>query len=154
MEGARKRQLRHLLSFFFFFFFFFFAPLLPSPPASCRYLSPLLRVVWSVQQVSAPPQYVRCYSCSLSFPIFLHHILQNTCRLFLPCLIPFPFVLFFVLFVCLFVSFVPPFFMVWLVLLCYRTRYASIHLLYLDEMRLFGLLRFTVCDHIISVCLG
>ena len=35
-------------------------------------------------------------------------------------------------------------------LLCSRTRYASIsHDLYLDSLRLFGLLCLTVCDHII-----
>ena len=40
--------------------------------------------------------------------------------------------------------------MVWLVLSCSRTRYASITLaLYLDYLRLFGLLCLTVCDHII-----
>ena len=47
------------------------------------------------------------------------------------------------------------FFMVWPVLLCYRNRYASISLaLYLDELRLFGLLCLTVCDHIIISCIS
>ena len=42
------------------------------------------------------------------------------------------------------------FLMVCLVLLCYRTRYASISLaFYIDELRLFGLLCLTVCDHMI-----
>ena len=41
---------------------------------------------------------------------------------------------------------------VWLVLLCFRTRYACTSLvLYLDQMRLFGFLCFTVVrDHIIK----
>ena len=41
--------------------------------------------------------------------------------------------------------------MVWPVLLCSRTRYASVSLAcYLSYLRLFGLLCLTVCDHIIS----
>ena len=97
----------YLLSSFSFSLFFFFTPLFPSPPALlCRYLFPrprvvfaretaavicfvlfcpcnnnsyLLRVVLSVQQVSVPLlQRVCCSSCSLSFPIFSHHILPNT----------------------------------------------------------------------------
>ena len=56
-----------------------------------------------------------CCSCSLSFPIALHHILHNTCRLF-----PFVFSFFFSSFFLL-SCFVPLLF-VWLVLLCYRTR--------------------------------
>ena len=48
------------------------------------------------------------------------------------------------------------FFMVWLVLLCSCTRYASTsHLLYLDELRLLGLLCFTVCDTTThSICMS
>ena len=42
-------------------------------------------------------------------------------------------------------------YVVWSVLLYSRTRYASISPdLYLDELRLFGLRSFTVCDHIIT----
>ena len=58
--------------------------------------------------------------------------------------------LFFVYFF-LFLSFL----VVWLILLCYRTRYSSTHLLCLDELRLFGLLCFTVvCDHRICISMN
>ena len=146
---------------FFSLFFCLFAPLFPSPPALCRYLLPLVRVVFvrettviffvfclcnnsdlrvdlSAQQVSVPLQHVRCFSCSLSFPIFLHHILQKTCRLF--C----------------FVSFVPffssIFFFFLSLFLSWSGLFGSVlvpgtlafHMLYVDELRLFGLLCFTV----------
>ena len=40
--------------------------------------------------------------------------------------------------------------MIWLVLLCSRTRHAlAFHSPHLDELRPFGSLCFTVCDHII-----
>ena len=73
----------------------------------------LLRVVLFVHQVSVP-QHVCCSSCSRSFPTFLHHVLPDTGHLFCFC---------FVLFCFSFVSLL--FVMVWLVLLCSRTRYAS-----------------------------
>ena len=63
----------------------------------------------------SPLQHVCCCSCSLSFSIFFHHILQNTYRLF--CLVFFIFLFFFL-----------SFFMVWLLWLCPRTWYASISL--------------------------
>ena len=51
----------------------------------------------------------------------------------------------------------PIFFMVWLVLLCScrlpGTLLIALHLPYLDELRLLGLLCFTVCDHIICISL-
>ena len=92
------------------------------------------------QEVSVPLQRVlcTCYSCSLSFPIFSHHILQNIRRR---------------LFVCLFVLFFFFFFyglgQLDIVLVCSRTRCASIVLLLylLDDLRLFWFtLSFTVCD--------
>ena len=91
--GERESDSNDLLSSFLFFcFFFFFASLFPSPLALCRFLLPLLRIVFvretavklivfcpcnssyllrvalSVQQGSVPLQHVRCSSCSLSFP--------------------------------------------------------------------------------------
>ena len=101
-----------------------------------------VHVVLSVQQVSVPLQHVR-FSCSLSFPIFLQRILKNTCRLF--CLVFVSFHIFsssfcyglacFVVF-----SFVPS--------------TLAFHLVYLDELILFGSLCFTVRDHIICISLG
>ena len=73
-----------------------------------------------------------------AFLIFLHHILQNSCRFFVVFL-----VLIFLIF------------LVWLVLLCSRTRYASISLALpgLNAVVLF-LLCLTVCDHRICISLG
>ena len=94
---------------------------LPSHHTATRYFisSCLLRVAYSVpQQLSSSCCFVcatdicsslahmQCSSCSLSF-LISHHIFQNTCRLF---------------------SFVLFFFVAWLILLCSRTRYASISL--------------------------
>ena len=80
----------------------------PSPPALCRYL-PRLRVVSSVQQLSVPLQHVCCSFCSLS------DLASHSSELLSA---------FFVVFSVL--IFLP--FLVWLVLLCSRTRYASISL--------------------------
>ena len=70
--------------------------------------------------------------------LILHHILQNSCRLFL--------------------SLVPIFliFLVWLVLLCSRTRYASISLAlpWLIAIVLVFLCLTAVCDHRICTSLG
>ena len=55
----------------------------------------------------------------------------------------------------LFVVFIFNFFMIWSVLLCSRTRCASISLVtYLDSLRLFVLPCLTVCDHIIVSCIS
>ena len=55
--------------------------------AVCR----LLRVALSVQQVSVPLSV--CSSCSLSFPIILRHLLQNTTHLsFVVCFALFSFI--------------------------------------------------------------
>ena len=81
---------------------------------------------------------------SPSFPIFFFasHSTSEHLRRRLFCFLFFFFFLFcYFLFFFLFFSF----WMVWLVLLCSRTRYTlALHLLYLDELRLFGLLCFTV----------
>ena len=100
-----------------------------------------------VQQVSVSLQHVCCSSCSHFFPIFLHHLLQNTCRLF--CFVFFSCFLFFFscflfsLFLFLF-SFFSSSFMLCLVLLYSRKGVLvpgtlAFHLLCLDEWRLFGL---------------
>ena len=80
--------------------------------------------------------------------MFLHHILQKTCRLF--C---------FVAFFLIFFSFLFPFFplFLWSGLFCcvLEPGTLALHLLYLDDLRLFGLLCFTVvCDHRMCISLG
>ena len=83
----------------------------------------------------------------LSFPIFLHHILQNTCRLF--C-----FVAFFLFFPSFLFSFFSLF--LWSGLFCcvLVPGTLALHLLYLDELRTSGSLCFTVVrDHIICISL-
>ena len=114
----RESDSNDLLSSFLFSSFLF-AHLFRSPLVSSRYLLPLLRVVLSVKQLlSSPCCFVRatcvcsysalcCSSCSLSFPVFLHHILQNTylsfvllCFLF--CFLVFSLFLFFVVWSALF----------------------------------------------------
>ena len=84
-----------------------------------------------------------CCSCRLSFLIFLHHVLQNTSR--------FSFVFFYSFF-----SFLSHFFLRSGLSVCcvIVSGTAAFHLLYLDELRLFGLLCFTVCDRRICILLG
>ena len=106
MGGARKRQVTTCCRPLFFS-----APFFPPPPALCRYLLPRLRVVFVFVRETAVLFFVPYCPCNrsfllrvilsvatgicsssahmlcslqplLSFPIFLHHILQNTCRLF------------------------------------------------------------------------
>ena len=84
-------------------------PYFPSPPASCRYLLPRLRVVSSVQQLSVPHQHVCCSYCSLS-DLLASHSSEPFSAFFAFCVLIFLIIL------------------VWLVLLCSRTRYASISL--------------------------
>ena len=162
--GERDGNSNDLPSSIPFFPSFFSSCMLPHfPPhrpyyALCRYLFPLLRVVFvrkikviffvlfrpcnssyphrvfvRVQQVSffsstygVPLWQLQLF---LSFPIFLHHILQNTLLFVLVCLFVRLFACFFFLFfsLLLFFSsfFSSSFFMDWLVLLCSRTRYVS-----------------------------
>ena len=114
--------------------------LFPSPPALCRYLLPLR--VLSVQQVRFLfSTYVWC-SCSLSFPIFLHNILQNTYYLY--TYIPVSFVQSFI-FPFLFVSFFLFLYRLAFVWLCFLVPGTlAFHLPYLDKVRLFG---FVGCRH-------
>ena len=97
-----------LLVLFFLPCFSLCSLIFPSLPASCRYLD-RLRVVSSVQQLSVPLQHVCCSFCSLS------DLASHSSELLSA---------FFVVFSVL--IFLP--FLVWLVLLCSRTRYASISL--------------------------
>ena len=85
----------------------------------------------------------------LSFPIFSHHVLQNTCRLF--CFALFCFFCSLSSFLFFFFSF-----FLWCGLFCVLVPGALVlHLPYLDKLRLFGLLCFTaVCDHRICISLG
>ena len=84
----------------------------------------------------------------LSFPAFLHHILQNSYSS-----TSLSFVLLFLLsffFLSLFIHFVSYRFVV------FSYPALALHLLYLDELRLFGYLCFTavVCDNRICISLG
>ena len=99
----------------------------------CRYLLPRLRVVSPVQQLSVPLQHVCCSSCSPS------DLASHSSELLSA------FFVFLVIFLL---------FLVWLVL-CSRTRYASISLdLPFDYLRLFCFFSVSVCDHIICISLG
>ena len=102
--------------FVIFALFIYVFPYLPSPPALCRYL--LLRVAASVQQLPVPLQHVCCSSCCLSDLLASHSSQLMTCRFFF-LLLPFSF------FFCFSFSLLVLIFlvlMVWLVLLCSRTR--------------------------------
>ena len=111
----------------------------------CNNSSCLLRVILCVQHVSVPLQQACWSSCILSFPIFLHHILDNTYLLFVVLgLFLFCFLNFFFFLI----------FMVWFFLFCSCTRYTNIFLAFLDELRLLGLLCFTLCGrHIFCISL-
>ena len=159
--------------------------------ALCRYVLPRLRVVSSVQQwLSVPPLALTRYVVLAAILIFLHHIIQNSCRLF--CFLSFsalcryllprlrvvspvqqlydpfqhvwsmflqPFWYFCITFfrtpVGFFVFFVHIFLisLVWLVLLCSRTRCASISLA-LPWLFAVVLVFLSVCDHIMCISLG
>ena len=84
-----------VLPFCCFFFFFLFAPLFLSPPALCRYLLARLRVVFvratAVSYLLGVVFDRATGICSSSarmlflqpfLSVFLHHVIQNTCRLF------------------------------------------------------------------------
>ena len=155
-----------------FLFLLFVCSLIPSPPPLCRYLLALLgsccfcpcnssyllrfvratasrhlRVVLSVQQ-SVPLQHVWGSSGQLqpsrSFPIFLDHISSEHLSFVLFCVVfLFPFFLFFFLFFFSFSFFL--FSLSWAGLCCcvlLPGMLRSTHLLYLDGLRLFGLLCF------------
>ena len=109
----------------------------PTPCSSCCSCQwnngNILRVVWSAQQVSVSLQHECCSSCSLSFPIFVHHLLRDTKYMpfiffspsifsFLPPSFLSSFLFFLSFFLYFFISFFSfsyvSFFMVWRVLLC------------------------------------
>ena len=169
---------------FFLFFFFLSAPLFPSPPALCRYSLPLCLLLFVKQQSSSSccfvsataasdllrvffprgtyiiivcvlfsTTYVWCSSgnCSLSFPFLsdlLGQLSSEHLSFFWLCFIFLFFSSFFLFF---------PFFL-WSRLFCCCALVPgtlTLHLLYLNEMRLFGLLCFTVvCDHIFCISLS
>ena len=125
-----------LLACFVLFAVFLCSLNFPYPPALCRYL--LVFVLF--RPCSSRLFLFNTYVVLLAaFLVSLHHIIQNSCRLF-----------FFVFLVIIFLVF-----LVWLVLLCSRTRYASISLALpgLNAVVLF-LLCLTVCDHRICISLG
>ena len=164
----RKRKKSYLLSSFLNFLFLLFC-LLPYFPPQRPYARIFLSfssscVFFPVKQQLSSCCFVRatgiCSSSArmaflwrlrpfLSSPIFLHHILQNTCRLSWFVLLLFSFFS---------SSFSLCFsFFLWSGLFCcvLVPGTLALHLLYLGELRLFGLLCFTlVYDHIICISLG
>ena len=117
----------------------------------------LLRVVLSVQQVSVPLQRV-CCSCSLSFPIFLSITFFST------PVVCFAYVIILVYLVHYFINNISRtsavsstnfyiFGLACFVVFSYPVR-NHFTCSYLDELRLFGLLCFTVCHHRICISLG
>ena len=131
----------------------FFVLFCPCNTAGRRYVY-LLRVVLPVQQVFAPLQNVWCPSgnCSLvSFPFrsCITFFRTPTCRWF--C---FVFKLFFLFFFSLLFPFLS--FFSWSGSFCcvLEPGTLALYLFYIDELRLFGLLCFTVvCDHRICISL-
>ena len=130
-----------LLSFFFaqIFFFFFFAPLFPSPPALCMPVSSSSSSCCFARATGICSSSARMLFFLQPFFPILYRILQS---IYLLCIFHFSFFLFF------------SFFTVWLVLFAIVLGTLAFHLLYLDEVRLFGLLCFTACDHTICFSLS
>ena len=139
----------------FFLFFVLFLSVKQQLSSSCFCpcnSSYLLHVVLSVQQVSVPLQHACCSSgnCSLSFPF------RPSCITFFRTpVVHFALFSFSIFFFLLFFFCFSFFSRSGLFCCVLAIGTLALHLLYLDELRLFGLLCFTaVCDHTNCISLG